>query len=205
MFKLIIISIILGLFVLSIVIPKRMRSQLAEQLSSALLKRDFIQFDQLIEKRVVRFVFDPFNVDFMKLNAALVKGDPIEIDQRFAGFDQCRLSDKQKEAVYYNAFYYYVSRKDKARVKQYGNQLLNLSICTEKLKAEIKKYYAVMIDHAYADLKQDLDLLDQLTGEEKAKAEFLISKMYENQGNERKAKEYLNRSLTHLHPNNSQS
>lgn len=160
MFKLIIISIILGLFVLSIVIPKRMRSQLAEQLSSALLKRDFIQFDQLIEKRAVRFVFDPFNVDFMKLNAALVKGDPIEIDQRFAGFDQCRLSDKQKEAVYYNAFYYYVSRKDKARVKQYGNQLLNLSICTEKLKAEIKKYYAVMIDHAYADLKQDLDLLD---------------------------------------------
>ena len=141
----------------------------------------------------------------MKLNTALVKGDPIEIDQRFAGFDQCRLSDKQKEAVYYNAFYYYVSRKDKARVKQYGNQLLNLSICTEKLKAEIKKYYAVMIDHAYADLKQDLDLLDQLTGEEKAKAEFLISKMYENQGNERKAKEYLNRSLTHLHPNNSQS
>ena len=73
MFKLIIISIILGLFVLSIVIPKRMRSQLAEQLSSALLKRDFIQFDQLIEKRAVRFVFDPFNVDFMKLNAALVK------------------------------------------------------------------------------------------------------------------------------------
>ncbi|WP_206671709.1 hypothetical protein [Holdemania massiliensis] len=47
-----------------------------------------------------------------------------------------------------------------------------------------------------------VDRLDQMTGKEKAKAEFLISKMYENQGDKEKAKEYLNRSLTHLHPDN---
>ena len=161
------------------------------------------RFDRLIEKRSVQFVFDPFNIDFMKLNAALVKQDPAEIDRRFADFDQCRLNDKQKEAVYYNAFYYYVARSDIAKVRLYGNRLLNLATCSEALKAETQKYYAVMIDHSYADLDEDLAKLDQLEGEEKAKAEFLISKMFENKGDSQQAKLYLDRSLTHLHPQTS--
>ena len=125
MFELWIILVILFLFALSIVIPKRLRSRLAGELSSCLMTRDFDQFDRLIEKRSAQFVFDPFNIDFMKLNAALVKQDPAEIDRRFADFDQCRLNDKQKEAVYYNAFYYYVACSDIEKVKQYGNRLLN--------------------------------------------------------------------------------
>ena len=128
-----------------------------------------------------------------------VKQDPAEIDRRFADFDQCRLNDKQKEAVYYNAFYYYVACSDIAKVRLYGNRLLNLATCSEALKAETQKYYAVMIDHSYADLDEDLARLDQLEGEEKAKAEFLISKMFENQGDSQQAKLYLDRSLEHLH------
>ena len=170
MFELWIILVILFLFALSIVIPKRLRSRLAGELSSCLMTRDFDQFDRLIEKRSAQFVFDPFNIDFMKLNAALVKQDPAEIDRRFADFDQCRLNDKQKEAVYYNAFYYYVACSDIAKVKQYGNRLLNLATCSETLKAETQKYYAVMIDHSYADLDEDLARLDQLEGEEKSES-----------------------------------
>ena len=203
MFELWIILVILILFALSIVIPKRLRSRLAGELSSCLMTRDFDRFDRLIEKRSVQFVFDPFNIDFMKLNAALVKQDPAEIDRRFADFDQCRLNDKQKEAVYYNAFYYYVARSDIAKVRLYGNRLLNLATCSEALKAETQKDYAVMIDHSYADLDEDLAKLDQLEGEEKAKAEFLISKMFENKGDSQQAKLYLDRSLTHLHPQTS--
>ena len=203
MFEVWIILVILILFALSIVIPKRLGSRLAGELSSCLMTRDFDRFDRLIEKRSVQFVFDPFNIDFMKLNAALVKQDPAEIDRRFADFDQCRLNDKQKEAVYYNAFYYYVARSDIAKVRLYGNRLLNLATCSEALKAETQKYYAVMIDHSYADLDEDLAKLDQLEGEEKAKAEFLISKMFENKGDSQQAKLYLDRSLTHLHPQTS--
>ena len=95
MFELWIILVILILFALSIVIPKRLRSRLAGELSSCLMTRDFDRFDRLIEKRSVQFVFDPFNIDFMKLNAALVKQDPAEIDRRFANLRFLFLSGKR--------------------------------------------------------------------------------------------------------------
>lgn len=193
-----IILIIIALFILSIEVPKLLKEKITVKLTRYCIECNFTDFDKLIESRLTNLVIDPFNIDFMKLNKAITTKNRKEINHCFEHFENCRLNDKQKETVYYTAFYYYVSVNEGNRAKKYGNLLLNLPNTSEEFKAEIKKYYSVLIEKSYQYLEEDLKTVQHLENPQKAKLEFIISKMYENKGDLERAKEYLNKSLEDL-------
>ena len=175
-----------------IVAPFILRNIYSRRLTKLLLSGDFAGFDKVIDSRICKMVIYPFNIEYMKLNKALMIGDEKDIDAAFAVFDTRKLNDKQKQAVYYNGFYYYVSKEDKGKSRKYRDALLEMEDLPKEVKKEINDSYDININGSYELLDITLDKLSKTTNpEEKVKYLIMIAKMYSNKGDDAKAKEYM--------------
>lgn len=190
-FEMYFVIIIIFLFLLSIIVPKIMQKYFTERLTKALFKKDFEDFDRLIENKYIKWAIDPFNIDFMKLNRAMAAGDKKTVNDCFEHFEKCNLTAKQLEAVYYHGFYYYVSIKDKDKSRQYGRKYSHLDNILPETKQEMKEYYQIFMENSYLYLDKYLQNFKEAANEDKAKLSFMIAKMYDNMGDKDKAKEYM--------------
>lgn len=187
------VIVVIGLFLFSLIGQKIVLSILTRKVGRLLLQERYDELDRLLNSRMAKILMDPFNIDYIKLNQAFMKNNEKEIDDCFRRFDQVRLNAKQKSEVCNKAFYYYTAKKDAALSKKYGNYLIGLTE-DAKIKADIKKYYQICIEDSYEYLEEYLRKVEANEGE-KAKNEFLISRMYQNMGDMAKAKDYLKRSM----------
>lgn len=184
-------GMVVVLFVLSIVLPKYFRKRYLDRLSAYLIQKDFVAFDELIEQKQMKWIFAPFNLDFMKLNRALAANDPVLIQAAFDRFDHCHLSPKQEEAVYYHGFYYYASVQNRQQAQKYGRLYAGLKGADASVKEEMRKYYDVFVNGSYAYLEECQRLLENAQETDRLKLSVLLAKMYENKGDREKAKTYL--------------
>ncbi len=187
------------LIIISVIIifgPIVLRKIISDKLTDLLIKKDFRTFDQKIESRLVKLVISPFNIDYMKLNEALIKDDHKEVDKAFKVFDSRKLNDRQKEAVYYNGFYYYLAKENKDMTTKYVDRLLKLDHLKDDVKKEIKISYDINILGHYDLLDETLKKLETEKDPQLIiKYELMIAKMYANKGEDDKAKEYMDRFL----------
>ncbi len=185
------VGIVVVLFALSIVLPRFFRKRYLDRLSTCLIQRNYDAFDEWIERKQMKWIFAPFNIDFMKLNRALAANDTELIQAAFDRFSHCHLSPKQEETVYYHGFYYYVSVRDQAQARRYGKLYADLKGADPFVKEEMQKYYDVFINHSWDYIDEYEEMLKKAKETERLKISMFLAKMYENKGDRKKAKACL--------------
>lgn len=153
-------------------------------------------FDEKLHSRLARFLFTPFQIEYLKLNEAILTADPKEIDPAFAVFDKRRLSTKQKEDIYMKGFNYYISVEDPKLSKKYLDLVHTLE--NEQMKKETEIIYDIYIQKGHHYLQQVLEETEELDEMYRGVNEFLISKMYANMDEPKMAKEYFKKAETHM-------
>ncbi len=192
--KLLIVVIIFS--IVMAVVRKYSSAKLEKQLVKLLVDKDYEGFEELIDSKKVRNLILPFNIDFMKLNVAMIKEDKKEIDEMFEKFDYVKPSKAQKEAVYVKGFYYYLSNENYEKVEKYHNLLSKLK--SEESMYEYDRAYDIYVKKGSRYLEETLEELKTAPDYYKPVLEGLISSMYENKNDEKMAKMYADRVLKHM-------
>ncbi|HPW53919.1 MAG TPA: hypothetical protein PK631_06050 [Erysipelotrichaceae bacterium] len=193
------LKIMIVMIVLSIVITiitKYITVKLERQLIDRIVKKDYQGFDELIKSKKVRYLIKPFNVDFMKLNVAILKEDKKQTDEMFDYFDTVKPSRLQKEAVYTKGFYYYLTNERYDKVEKYYNLLQTVQ--TKKPNFEVERAYDVFVKNGHQYLEQTLEELKAAEDFAKPVLEGLIARMYENKKDSRMAKKYADQAMRHM-------
>lgn len=193
------LKIMIVMIVLSIVITiitKYITVKLERQLIDRIVKKDYQGFDELIKSKKVRYLIKPFNVDFMKLNVAILKEDKKQTDEMFDYFDTVKPSRLQKEAVYTKGFYYYLTNERYDKVEKYYNLLQTVQ--TKKPNFEVERAYDVFVKNGHQYLEQTLEELKTAEDFAKPVLEGLIARMYENKKDSRMAKKYADQAMRHM-------
>ncbi len=192
--KLLIVVIVFS--VVMAIVKKYSSSKLEKQLIQLLADKDYKGFDELINSKKVKNSIPPFNVDFMKLNVAILKEDKNEIDRMFESFDYVRPNKAQKEAVYVKGFYYYLSNEKYDKVEKYYKLLAELK--SQESMYEFDRAYDVYVNKGCRYLEETIAELNTAPDYYKPALAGLISSMYENRKDEKMAKKYADKVLEHL-------
>lgn len=189
------ILICFGTYVLIMIISKSIRDYKLNQMIALLHEHKFSEFDQLMEKKIVKIVFNSFNIDFIKLNSYLIRKDSKKIDHAFSDFDSVRLSSKQRDEVDLKAFNYYLFN-DEQKTKKYYQNIKNSK--TNMMKKDVERLYDVYILKSDRYLQDLLDETEILEDKYKSANELLISEIYKNLGNFNKQNLYKELAEKHL-------
>lgn len=199
--KYVIICIILAvrLFGYDFYVSWRRRSILGK-LAELLMKGEIQEFEAMIERKDVKRLVPPFNLDYMRLNRAMITGDKKKIIEMFDSFKDKRLNEAQKKEIATKGFNYFISENDKKRVTYYRDQINTLSDTAENkaLKEEVNNFYDICIDKKTGKLKELLRKNEELDEQYRSVNEFLISTIYETLGDKEKQEEYRALSRKHM-------
>lgn len=182
----IIIAVLVLIFLVINFGRKTLTKVISSKLTDYLYNGDFDNFEKLVNKWYIKYLIHPFNIDFLKLNEALMKQDSKEIDKCFETFENTTISDNQKVAIYQKAFYYYLQEDNHAKLKKYHKLIKNLEdktlfnsiddiyrIVVEKDDTLLEKY-----EKRYADNNKD------------SMAVYMLYNIYKNSGNKKKTTEF---------------
>ncbi len=186
------ILIVLGVTAIS----KAVQNFKLNQMIYLLNEKNFDAFDKVIDSRLVRLVFAPFNINYIKLNSFLVRNDKSKINEMFDAFESVHLNHKQRDEIDLKAFNYYLSVNDTSRCKKYLD-MINYSK-TNKMKKEANRLYSVYVEKDSKYLTELLEETKTVQDKYKGANELLISVIYGNLGNKQKEEEYLQMAENHL-------
>lgn len=164
-------------------------NQISNKLTRFLMQGDFEAFDALSEKFLTRYLIPVFNLDFMKMNSYLARGDEENINKIFEHFDQRRLNKAQKYAVASNAFYYYLSMEENEKCRKYY-QVLKENDDGRKETEMADWLYDAYIEEGSQYLDKILETYEKAQDQAKPQLEALLAKNYQNKGDKKKAELY---------------
>ena len=188
-------AIVLVTIIVSFLIMQK-RKRTLMNLAEALVRRDFKHFDQMISSDKIRKSLPAFNLDYLNLNRALLEKDTRKIDECFQVFDSVNLNASQKREIALSGFAYYLGRKDKEKCHHYLEMMENSNV-SENIKAESREYYEVLFEKKTDGLDRLLAETEKLPEKERGPNEYLISVIYENLNDRKKADEYRKLSAEH--------
>lgn len=166
------------------------------QLGELLVNKDFKTFDSMVNDPKVKKAVYPFNLDYMKLNSYMLRGDRRKIDAGFETFQKVNLNRKQKETIAVEGFTYYMGIRNKEKAK-YFLDLMNQSSTNKAILDTSNEYYGIVYEGKTDKLEEMLLETEALPEEEKSFNEYLISVMYRTLGDKEKAEEYEKRYKSH--------
>ena len=108
----ILIAIIVGV-VLAIII-NIIRKYLEKRYTIKLMKAmmaDEDDFLKLLDSFVVKYLFAPYNREFMRLNNYIARGADKKVKEQISLMEKMRMNRKQRFAVYQTAFQYFITVK----------------------------------------------------------------------------------------------
>lgn len=151
-------------------------------------KKDFKAIDALLDRKFVKFIFEPYNIEYLKLNEAMLSGSKKHINQQFEILSKMKLKEKQKEDVYLNAFNYYLSEEDDKNANKYYRLIKTLK--NENLIKNVEISYDVFVNEGYKYIDDVLKEYSICPESEKFINEYLLSIMYKNKGDKQKFEYY---------------
>lgn len=183
------VIVLIGQFIYQILLTKK-RKQIEENITNSIIQGNFHEFHKIIDQRETCKYIPIFNRLYLKMNVAFLQGDDNKLNETFDLMRKMKLSVKQKEDVFSKAFNYYVEKGDKKKSEYYKDQILEISK-NVGLRTLTKKTYSVMIEKSDEYLQQLLKENEELKGNKRLSSDILLSKIYENKGDEILAKKYL--------------
>lgn len=164
----------------------RKRNEAFNSLLEHLNNQDYDGFDKQCESAEVQSFIPAYNLNFLKLNAALMRDDKQRIEDTIASFDSIRMNEAQKKALYDKCFYYYISTKNKEKAELYYQMLMSM-----KGNNEIYSYfYDTYVQEGTKYLDEILSKVESLNSQQKIPFYTLIADMYRNAKDDTNAKKY---------------
>ncbi len=164
-------------------------NSISNRLTRYLMQGDFKSFDALSEQFLTRYLIPVFNLDFMKMNSYLARGDEENTNKIFEHFDQCRLNKAQKYAVASNAFYYYLSMEEDEKCRKYY-QTLKENDAANKETEMADWLYDAYVEGGCRYLDRILEVYGNAQEQAKPQLEALLARNYENKGDKKNANLY---------------
>lgn len=192
----IVIGATILVFLLITVVAKVIREIKLNQMLDLLNAKKYDEFDKLVENKLVKVVFDPFNIDYIKLNSYMLRNDESLIDKGFKRFDEVRLNKRQKDDVEMKAFSYYLSKGNNLKATEYYNRINDSQ--TNKMKKEVDRLYSIYIKKESRYLEELLKEVEQIDEKYRSADELLIAAIYSNLGDKKKEKEYRDLAESHM-------
>ncbi|MDO4941015.1 MAG: hypothetical protein Q4E33_04915 [Erysipelotrichaceae bacterium] len=146
------------------------------------------QLDELLTKKSTSFFLKPFELYRLKLINAASKGNQNEIANRYAAFDTLRMNKAEKENIYSDAYFYFMSRQDSEHASKYYKLLEEIGDYKNKFNIECS--YNTFIEHGYKYLDDALVRYNSSNDAQKISLASLISSMYANKGDKQNAIKY---------------
>ena len=165
-----------------------------------LQSQQFEAFDKLVDKFSTRYLFPRFNLEYMKLNASILRVDEKKIEETFHTLFSIKMSKAQKEDVYMKAFNYYVGVENASKTKEIIEVIEEFD--NAAMKKEARTIYDIFILKRSNYIEEMESALTTQEEEERGINEYLLSIQYKNKGDKKRAKEYLELSKKHLNPEN---
>ena len=172
------------------------KRSLYNQLVEYAASKRFKEFDALIETKMSRFLFNPFSIDYLKLNKEILANDTKAIDKMFTSITGHRLNLKQKQEIYSKGFNDNIGIENYAKAKEFLDLVHTLN--NAQMDREMDRIYDIYALKGYKYLDEILEETSEMPDTYKGVNEFLISLMYENKGDKKKAAEYRKLSEKHL-------
>ena len=165
------------------------------QLTDCIKNKDTQRFRALANARSTRFLFLPYNLEYLKLNAYLLEGDTVMIDQQFDQMLQLHLSNQRERDLVMKAFNYYLGEENKKKAKALLARIKGWE--DETLTKEAQKLYDILIAHSACYIAQMEEQLEKADAQNRVYLEFLLYKQYQHAGNTKKADTYRSLYQTH--------
>ena len=146
------------------------------------------QLDELLLKKSTNFFLKPFELYRLKLINAANKGNQNEVANRYAAFDTLRMNKAEKENIYSDAYFYFMSRQDCERATKYYKLLDEIGDYSNKFNIQCS--YNTFIEHEYKYLDDALVRYNSSNETQKISLASLISSMYANKGDKQNADKY---------------
>lgn len=195
----IIAVVIIGMWLLYNFYMKHRTNSITNKLMKCLETGDSENFEKLVNAKSTKRFIHPFNLYFLKLNAAIMKGNKTEIKLAFKDFDNLRINNAQKKMVYEKGFYYYLSQQNKRETKKYYDLLIDLGSSDNEV---LSCFYDTYLMQGAKHLDKMIKRLEQTPDEEKPAYEALIADMYKNLNDKKNSDKYEALAAKHFEESN---
>ncbi len=194
----------------SFVYQKWLKEKTLRELYELRNKKDDQAFIEKLDSNFVRFMFNSFTIQFMKLNYWIDNNNDEEVVSLLHHFSKMKLKEADRVALYSKLFGYYIDKKNNAKATNMKNKLVEILENKKDQKSvllngEVKQLYAIYVEH---DTTMIPDLIETLESMEdnsvKSVLCFRIAKLYHYEKNVKKEKEYLSLAIEYS-PNDSQT
>jgi len=153
------------------------RNAIEKKLMTYLYNRKFNDFYSYLKSKEVVGNLHPFNIEYLKMNAAIIENDGSKIEQSLKTLKDMKLKDGQKREIYFNGFNYYIDIDNKTQSKVYKD--LCLEVEKDPIRIEyINRLYDIKIEKSTKYLDE---LLKEVSSENiNPTLYLLIAETYKN-------------------------
>lgn len=191
-----IIAIVVVLAIVIAFIISTLKKSQYQKIVMSLQLKDRKEFNELLNNKLTKFLFPAIFLDNLRLSDAIMRDNKGEVSKLLEKITKQKLSSKDKERVYSQAYNYYLSINDKGNCTEWYNKIQNLS--NDRLRLEVDKTYNIYVEKGYKYLDEMLEQVEEMDPKNAGVNEFLISLMYQNKGDAVNAKKYKKLSEEHL-------
>ena len=159
------------------------------------------QFMSLLDSKYIKFTFNEFTRQFMKLNYWIEIDNDEEVKKLLHHFQNLKMSDDNKVALYSRLFGYYVVKKENEKATHIKDKLLPLLESKKDDKSRLLLGEINQVSSIY--IEKDTSLLPLMTNtlnniEDNKTRTILcsrIAKLYQYMNNSEKVNEYLLKAI----------
>ena len=174
-----------------------LRKKYYNKLTELLMEGKLDEFDQLIEKPLVRLTVYPFNRDYLKLQRHMIAGNKGRVNEIFELFKTRSLNEKQKKQIYPQAFNFYLALENGEQCAYYRDRINELKD-DDVIKDAVNISYEICIEKRTDRLDDLLKETEEMEPNRRGVNEMLISQIYLNMGEKKKSQDYNKLAKKHL-------
>lgn len=170
---------------------RNIKNLVEQKLMSLVMTGKFKEFDEYVETTEVKRALPSFNVEYIKMNAAIMANNGKKFEKSLEALTSRKLNDKQKREVYLNGFNYYIDKNDKKNSQKYKNLLLSVSGIDSNLVKYVNRLYDIKVEKKSDSLQELLSELESNEVKNKASHYLLIAEIYKNLNDDSNYKKYI--------------
>lgn len=186
--------VVIGIAIATII--SYLKKSIYKKMLIAMQMNNHTTFLNLTNSKLTQFLYSMMWIDSMRLEEAIMRNNKKDVAHYLDNLSKQKLSEKNAEKVYGQAFNYYLSIGDTVMCTKWYEKIKELK--NDRFKREFDRSYNIYVEKGYKFLE---DMLNEIEYMEPSKAgvhEYLISLMYANKGDAANAKKYKKLSEEHL-------
>lgn len=165
-----------------------LKRQQIKKFSTLLAKEEVEECLKLADSTIMKYLFPPYNLEHLKLNAIMIRGKKKEIMAQYDRMLSMRLSDVQKENLALMAFNYYVKNEEKGHAEKMLDIIKESN--NDQIKKEAQVLYDIFLLKKFNYIEEMEKVLDEVDMQRRQLFEYLLYIQYTNKKDLKKAAYY---------------